>query len=465
MSTIKYKPPKSVEGYIRSEKFISLIVGPVGSGKTTASIWKMIYHASQMKPQEDGIRRSKCVVVRNTMDQLKDTTIPSIQTWFPPDVAHYAKTDKKMLIKVGDIELELLFRALDDADDVRKLLSLELSFAFMDEFREIPQAIYDAIQGRVGRYPSKAVGGCVKEDGTPNHHVFGSTNPPDYGTHWEELLSDPPDNVDAFFQPSGLSPEADWTENLIDGYYDNLAQGKSQDWIDVYIHSKFGKSLSGMPVHRAFDREVHVSTGDLIPQKMGQGIIIGLDVGLSPAAVIGQVSYDGRVSIYESIVPDERIGMPRFIEEYIKPALAARYAGIPVLIVVDPAAVQRSSTDEKSALEIIRAKGFKVITAKTNAITARIASVDALLTRTVDNKPSISLDKRYCDHLIKALSGKYRFKTNTKGETNDVPDKNHPWSDVADALQYLCLHVDGGALFGQTKTQAKPVERVKWVYS
>lgn len=465
MATIKYKPPKSVEGYIRSEKFISLIVGPVGSGKTTASIWKIIYHASQMKPQEDGIRRSKCVVVRNTMDQLKDTTIPSIQTWFPPEIAHYAKTDKKMFIKMGDIELELLFRALDDADDVRKLLSLELSFAFMDEFREIPQAIYDAIQGRVGRYPSKAVGGCVKEDGTPNHHVFGSTNPPDYGTHWEELLSDPPENCDAFFQPSGLSPEADWTENLIDGYYDNLQQGKSQDWIDVYIHSKFGKSLSGMPVHRAFDRDIHVSKGDLIPQKMGQGLIIGLDVGLSPAAVIGQVAYDGRVSIYESIVPEERIGMPRFIEEYIKPALAQRYAGIPVLIVVDPAAVQRSSTDEKSALEIIRAKGFKAITAKTNATTARIAAVDAVLTRTVDNKPSIILDKRYCDYLIRALSGKYRFKTNTKGETDETPAKDHPWSDVADALQYLCLHVDGGALFGQTKTSARPVEKAKWVYS
>lgn len=465
MTTIKYIPPKSVQGYIQSEKFISLIVGPVGSGKTTASIFKILYHAARMRPQEDGIRRSRCVVVRNTMDQLKDTTIPSIQTWFPPEVAHYAKTDKKMLIKLGDVELELLFRALDDADDVRKLLSLELSFAFMDEFREIPKAIYDAIQGRVGRYPSMAKGGCVKDDGAPNYHVFGSTNPPDYGTHWEELLSDPPENCDAFFQPSGLSPEADWTENLIDGYYDNLAQGKTQDWVDVYIHSKFGKSLSGMPVHRAFDREIHVAKGELLPQKMGQGLIIGLDVGLSPAAVIGQVGYDGRVSVYESIVPDERIGMFRFLNEYIKPALAKRYPGMPVVIIADPAGQQRAQTDEKSVYDVIRAQGFKVVPARTNAVAARIMAVDALLTRTVDGKPSILLDKHNCEHLIKALSGKYRYKTNTKGETDESPAKDHPWSDVCDALQYLCLHVDGGNMFGHQKTAAKPVEKVKWLYT
>lgn len=463
MPTIKYEPPKSVEGYIQSEKFISLIVGPIGSGKTTASIFKMLYHAARMKPQEDGIRRSRCVVVRNTMAQLTDTTIPSIQTWFPPEIADYAKTDKKMLVKVGDVELELLFRALDDQQDVRKLLSLELSFAFMDEFREIPQAIYDAIQGRVGRYPSKAKGGCVKEDGTPNHHVFGSTNPPDWGTHWEETLSNPPDNVDVFFQPSGLSPDADWTDNLIDGYYENIAQGKSQDWIDVYIHSKFGKSLSGMPVFRAFDRDIHVSKNDLHPIAMGNGLIIGFDAGLSPAAVIGQIDYTGRLNVLDSIATHDRIGALRFCQERLKPLLARRFPGMQCIVIADPAAQQRAQTDEKTVKEVLQAQGFRVKPAKTNVISARISAVDAFLTRTVDGKPSILIDKRNED-LIKALAGKYRYKTNTKGETDETPDKNHPWSDIADALQYLCLHADQGNTFGTVRPQAQQVQKVKYHY-
>lgn len=463
ITVLEYRPPKSVEGYIQSDKFISLIVGPVGSGKTTASIFKMLYHAARMKPQKDGIRRSRCVVVRNTMDQLKDTTIPSIQTWFKDDVATYHKTDKKMMIKIGDVELELLFRALDDAKDVRKLLSLELSFAFMDEFREIPKEIFEQIQGRVGRYPSMARGGCLRDDGLPNHHVFGSTNPPDYGHFWEEFLSEPPDNSDVFFQPSGLSPEADWTENLIDGYYDNLAQGKTQDWIDVYIHAKFGKSLAGMPVFRAFDRDIHVAKGELNAIKGSSGLIIGFDAGLSPAAVIGQVDYTGRLNILDSIATHDRIGALRFCQERLKPLLARRFPGMPCLIVVDPAAEQRAQTDEKTVMQILQSQGFRVKSASTNVPAARISAVDAYLTRTVDGKPSILFDKCNTD-LIKALAGKYRYKTNTKGETDELPDKNHPWSDVADALQYLCLHADKGNTFGTVKPQAQTVQKVKYHY-
>lgn len=462
MATIKYKPPKSVQAFIRSEKFISFIVGPVGSGKTTAAIFKVLYHAARMKPQEDGVRRSRCAVIRNTAEQLKDTTIPSIQTWFPPEVAEYMKTDKKMVIRLGDVELELLFRALDDTNDVRKLLSLELSFAFMDEFREIPQAVYDAVQGRVGRYPSMANGGCFDDWGKPNHHVFGSTNPPDFGTFWEELLTEPPDNCDVFFQPSGQSPEADWTENLIDGYYDNLAEGKSQDWIDVYIHAKFGKSLAGMPVFKAFDRERHVAKGELLAQGAGT-LIIGVDAGLSPAAVIGQLDYSGRLNILDSIATHDRIGMLRFARERLKPLLAKRFPGVPTLIVVDPAAQQRSQTDERTVKEVLQNEGFRVIAAKTNGIAARISAVDSYLTRTVDGKPAILFDKRNAD-LIKALAGKYRYKTNQKGDTDETPEKSHPHSDICDALQYLCLHADNGASLGSSRPRAVTIQKAKYFY-
>ena len=65
----------------------------------------------------------------------------------------------------------------------------------------------------------------------------------------------------------------------------------------------------------------------------------------------------------------------------------------------------------------------------------------------VDGNPGFLVDPD-CTDLIQALAGKYRFKINTKGEVADTPDKAHPWGDIADALQYLCLHADGGTLFG-----------------
>jgi hypothetical protein len=467
MATVNYKPPGSVRNFLCSEKFISLIVGPVGSGKTTGAIFKILYHAQQMRKQEDGIRRSRCVVIRNTKEQLRDTTIPSIQTWWPEDICHFAKTDMKMMLKVGDVECEILLRGLDDADDVKKLLSLELSFAFMDEFREINQKIFEGVQGRVGRYPSKAMGGCVKDDGSPNHHVWGSTNAPDYGTYWEEYLTNPPENCAVHFQPSGLSPEADWTEHLIDGYYENLAQGKSEDWVDVFIHGKFGKSLSGQPVFRSFNRDIHVSKTRLTHNPSAVSpLIVGYDCGLTPAAVIAQVDHTGRLLTFSALTTDgQTMGSLRFIREKLKPHLNSRFPGANVIVIADPAGNTRAQTDEKTVFEILRAERFTVKAAKSNLLTPRLTAVDAYLTRMIDGKPGVLFDPE-CEWLIKALQGKYKFRTKRDGETEETPEKSHPWSDIADAFQYVCLHADQGMTFGGNMNhKRRTVEKQRYVWS
>ena len=47
-------------------------------------------------------------------------------------------------IKKGDVELEVIFLALDRPEDVKKLLSLELTGVWVNEAREIPKSIIDA---------------------------------------------------------------------------------------------------------------------------------------------------------------------------------------------------------------------------------------------------------------------------------------------------------------------------------
>jgi hypothetical protein len=42
---------------------------------------------------------------------------------------------------------------------------------------------------------------------------------------------------------------------------------------------------------------------------------------------------------------------------------------------------------------------------------------------------------------VQALGNKYRYRRKKDGQIEDLPEKLHPWSDVADALQYLCLSV------------------------
>ena len=64
---------------------------------------------------------------------------------------------------------------------------------------------------------------------------------------------DPKDGVspndngwDVCKQPSGRSPYAENIDNLPEGYYDT--QGRSEEYIRVYIDGEYGLSSAGMPV-------------------------------------------------------------------------------------------------------------------------------------------------------------------------------------------------------------------------
>jgi hypothetical protein len=464
----EYTPPATVKPFLVGDKFIELIVGPVGSTKTTGAIMKIAYEAQKVAKCRDGVRRSRCAVIRNTNQMLSDTTIPDFLKWFPDGVAgDYAKTDKRFLLKFGDVECEILFRGLEDANDVRRLLSLQLSFGVMDEFREINSEIFNALTGRLGRYPDKSMNGvgCCDDEGQQVHKVWGATNPPDEDSFWGEFIQDPPENASVTWQPSGLSESADWVDYLPSGYYENLCEGKSEDWIDIYVHGKLGRSLSGQPVWTSFDVDRHVAKSPLRPTRLLGTLWVGLDNGLSPAAVLGQVDAGGRVLIYDTIYA-EGMGALRFCRERLKPLLAQKYPNFNVMLIADPACNMRAQTDEKSIVDIYRAEGLQIATAKTNLLQPRIAAVDVYLTRVVDGKPAMILCPEGARPLIQAMRGKYRYKTNTKGETAATPEKSHPFSDLADSCQYLCLHANGGAVYGAKigNPTARPIVKSPRVY-
>ena len=456
--------------FLHADKFINLIMGPVGSTKTTASLIKIIREAKRVAPCQDGIRRSRCAVIRNTRQMLYDTTIPDFLKWYPDGQAGvFMKTDSKFLLKMDDIECEVLFRGLDDANDVRRLLSLQLSFAMMDEFREINPDVFNVLTTRLGRYPDSTmvlhrpewgvddkgnpIAGCVDDSGQQMKKVWGASNPPDSDTFWEQFIDNLPGNAHATVQPGGMSPEADWLHCLPSDYYENMCEGKTEDWIDVYVHGKFGKSLQGQPVFRCFNKETHVAKE---PVKAYAGtLVIGVDAGLNPTAVITQQSYDGRVLVLDALTGNEGgMGALRFIREKLKPLLANKYPGKQVVVVIDPAAFQRAQTDERSVADIFKAEGFLVKPAKTNSIAARIAAGEVFMTRTVDGKAALLIDPG-ATLLITALRSKYRYRINTKGEKDDKPEKSHPWSDVADAFTYACLQHDGGAVLGGSHVSAR----------
>lgn len=478
--------------YITSDDFVNLIAGPVGSTKTTASIIKIAREAKRVHPCPDGVRRSRVAVVRNTRQMLLDTTIPDFLKWFPDGEAGlYEKTQLKFTLMLDDVQCEVLFRGLDDANDVRRLLSLQLSFAMMDEFREINPDVFNMLTTRLGRYPDKTMNGigCAElvtppratpSDPTVAAHdaflplpevhllkkIWGASNPPDADTFWETLLSAPPKNTHITIQPSGLAPEADWLQCLDPDYYPNIMEGKTEEWVDVYVHAKFGRSLAGRPVFRAFSPATHVAATPLTALPSAT-LVIGVDAGLNPTAVLTQLSYDARVLVHAGLTGHAAgMGALRFSREVLKPFIAKHFPRHGAILVIDPAAFQRAQTDERTVADIFKNEGFKVVPARTNTPSARIAAVDSYLTRVVDAKPAFLISPgEHTKELVMAIRSKYRYKTSLKGETADTPDKNHPWSDYGDALGYACLQHDGGkATGGRPPTVARQIKPApfKW---
>lgn len=285
MVTVKYEAPPTVSRFMDSSAFIRAIVGPIGSGKSSGCVMEMFTRAIQQKPGPDGVRRSRWAIIRNTYRELEDTTRETFEAWIPEDLGKWneQKFTFTMKFKPSDgvpVEAVFLFRALDKPSDVKKLLSLELTGAWINEARQIPKEVFDGLQGRVGRFPAK------KDGGATWFGIILDTNPWHTG-HWGYKLfsTDKPDGFELYEQPGGRTPYAENVENLPDDYYVRLTKGKDGEWIAEYIDAKYPKSDRGS----IYGHLVHVLEQD---GRIGEfehpddGVFATFDLGISDSTAI-----------------------------------------------------------------------------------------------------------------------------------------------------------------------------------
>lgn len=438
-----------------------VIAGPVGSGKSVGSVMEIVHRASAQAPSPaDGVRRTRALVIRNTYKELNSTTIKTFHDWLKPGIAGtWHKTDKLFTLQFDNVECEVMFLALDTPDDVAKLLSLEATFAWLNECREIHQEIVEGLQKRVGRYPSTRDGGATWWG------IWGDTNPPIMDSWWYKQMEhiDGPSGWDVYKQPGGRTPQAENVENLPVDYYST--EGFSEEYIRVYVDGQYGRSLGGRPVFEgSFVPEYHIAASPLSPYRSQKhNIIIGLDLGLTPAAVIGQHTPMGGVSVLREIATFD-MGLKRFVQTRLKPMLHTEFPGMPYSVVVDPAGRQRAQTDEKTAFDILRAEGIHAVPARSNDHTARISAVETWLTRQADGKPAMQIDPS-CKMLIQALRSEYKYKDLKDGGHAEKPEKNQ-FSHIAESFEYFCMHLEGAILPTNMGIRARPIVRregVVWV--
>lgn len=461
MSTadIEYTPPptikKFVKDYLPGQLFYDWIVGPVGSAKTTGLFFKLIYMSKLQAPSpKDGIRRTRAVIVRNTLPQLRDTTLSSWSYWFKDGQAgKWHATQNKFVLRFDDVECEVLFRPLDTAEDVARVLSLEVTFAIIDEFVEIPRQIIDALSARCGRYPSKVDGGAT------NWGMWGSSNPSTEDNWWFDYLHDkevhiqPSElerpakdtrNARYFLQPSGFSPDAENVENLPGGqdYYHNQAKGKSEAWIKQFLEAEWGYSIAGRPVVSTFsDRHVSILQLEYNP---GLPLVAGFDPGVGGSAfVFGQEDFEGRLVVLGELV-QEGFGVTRLIQERLRPYLRRRFPEIGVdaefIIAPDPASANRTQTDEKSVVDVLK-QYFKVSIERNNRLPLRLDAIEHYSTRLVsDGVPALLIDGQNCPTLIRALRGGWRYALDKKEQIKGAEPEKNQYSHPGDAFGYLARY-------------------------
>jgi hypothetical protein len=424
-----------LRAFHRSPAFVRGIRGPIGSGKSTACVMEILRKAKAQEKGKDGKRRTRWAVIRNSYPELKTTTIRTWNEWVP---RHYGKmvmdSPIRHHIQDGDLDMEVLFLALDKDDDVRKLLSLELTGAWVNEAREVQKPLIDALTGRVGRFPAMVAGGATWAG------VIMDTNPPDTESWWYKFAEgDVPDGWEFFSQPSGVGPGAENKANLRAGYYEQLAPGKDEDWVKCYVHGEYAFLQEGKPVYAMWRDSVHMSPE---PLKVSDALAlaIGVDFGLTPAAVIMQTMVDGRHVVLSELVTDNT-GVKRFGELLAKHVKATFPDHEVAVVWGDPAGGQRAQTDERTALQILReVTGWKCKPAPTNDLTMRLDAVRGALNRLVDGRPGLWVSPT-CPMLRKGFAGGYCYRpirTGIGAAYHETPGKG-VYSHVHDALQYALL--------------------------
>jgi hypothetical protein len=451
-----YLPSPTLKAFHASEAFVRGVMGPVGSGKSSAMCVELASRAWKQPRDHAGVRMTRFAVIRNTYPELRSTTIKTWADWFPDTLCPVSGSGPHRAILTADnladgssLRSEILFLALDRPRDVKKLLSLEVTGAWINEAREINREILDVLTSRVGRYPPKRKGG-PKWSG-----IIMDTNPPDDDHWWYRLAEENrPDGWEFFRQPPALlespggyavNPRAENLENQPLGadYWLRQARGKSGDWVKVYLLGRYGTVREGRPVYPEYDDSFHLAAEDLKPSP-GVDLLLGWDFGLEPACVVVQVHPGGAFLVLEEIIGKE-VGIRRFAREVVLPRLNQAYPGFTLRGFADPAGSARAQTNERSCMEELAAAGLGAHPARTNDFIARREAVAGFLNRRPDGHPAFLLSPA-CRLLRKGFLSGYRLeRLQTSGEARfrDRPVKDR-FSHVHDALQYAALAAEAG---------------------
>ena len=510
-----YNASRTVSAFLMSYdegiKF-KCIRGVIGNGKSVGMCMYVVHKSQQQKVievTEKGrtfkVRWSKWLIMRHTFKSLDETIVETWNQWFgdktrwvsnPYEGRYEDYAPDGILTRIDFICL-----ASESKNIMNDLQSLELSGAWINEACQCPYRVVAKVYSRLKRFNPAPMSGVKLTD----FHVIMDTNSPNEVNWWrtkEEV--EKPEGWMFFVCPPAVLEERDSlgrvsyvpntpanaakhgrrpAENVkeIDGgyhegfsYWTDMLSVLDEDDIRMLLMNQFGLNVSGLGVfaevwnvarHRIPVKDAEV--------KKGLRVVGGMDLGRTPALLLGQVLPGHKLQIqreattWSDKLNNRRGGLVRmdvvqFWDEYALPLLVNEYdyPNCGLTIFADPAGKNFSEAFSISAIERLQnERGVNIIPCDKVESSATgetdITHGNSSEIRIANFKRSLRSGMieicECCTMMCQAMAGKYCYATyrasSADGGTErykDEPCKNE-WSHIADAGQYLNLAVFQGA--------------------
>ena len=474
---IKYAASATGKNLHKSTADTRMVMGPVGSGKSTMMINELIMLAMLQTPDKWNQRTTKWLIVRETYPQLRNTVFESFKMWLRPNGTTVRYTESapmriRWTDKLADgtqLNAEFIFLAVKDPSDYENIKSFEITGAFINEAGAMDKDVISVVNSRIGRFPPP-VDAVDPDNPITQTALLIDSNPPDESGWMADIFKNVPKHWEAWQQPAAILPcnesETGWKLNPNgenfgylgvgpEKYYIDKTGGMTREQIRVLFEGKFGVTSHGKAVYRRqYQDDIHISSSKL-KAIVGLPLYLGWDFGKGGEAVtIAQVTKTGQLRVLDSLVA-ENIGLHDFATNMVKPHLEKYYPrkDFPhskIISVGDPSGVSSHglSRDTLNYFDVLNSSKdgvfgdwFTTKPAKSNHIELRLNAVRHFLTtNTGGGAPAFQLN-RACGNLRRGFNAGYAYKrmmVTGDARYTDKPDKNS-FSHPHDSLQYIAL--------------------------
>lgn len=461
------------DAFIMSRGTRDLLSGPVGSGKTTACIKRSLRAAMQQPPMLHNGKRLKGAprfyrinLYRETYKDIWQTTVPSWCKILNPDkgvgkLVGSSPRPGQYTLEFNDgwgpIFYEANFFAWGEDADPDSLGGTEATDALLNEMPTLREDLMTNLGRTVGRFPNRGEIGLPDDPAIPYGSIFGDANAPapDSWVYRDFWSAKRPEGYLHFKQPGGRDANAENLKAVGRAYYHAMVEGNKHRpwWIKIKVDHKPGYNRETDVIYSDFDDDVHVSHDPLKAYPI-LPVLVGIDGGLTPAAVFEQELGDGQLNILAEVVIER--GDEFDLAEGMKVVMAQpRFSGCEFHFMCDPAMDAGADTKLGSMRSRLAAElGVKVTDIKlapTNDPETRHAPIRSKIK---DGRKKLLVDAAHCPTVRRALAGTYQYHS-TRGTGDRGRAVKNPDSHVMEGAEY------GAMQCGTEAARIRKSERIR----